>query len=213
MAGGAGYPTGLKWEHTRQQPGTARFIICNADEGDPGAFMDRTMLEGDPHRLLEGMLIAARAIGASRGYIYVRAEYPLAVKTLRQAIAQAQEYGVMGHNILGSGMDFDITIKEGAGAFVCGEETALIHSIEGQRGMPRMRPPYPSVHGLWGCPTNINNVETYCSVPSILLQGPGWFAGLGTPAAVEQGPRPHRCHQELGLGRSASWYGAARVDW
>ena len=178
--GGAGYPTGLKWEHTRQQPGTAKFIICNADEGDPGAFMDRTMLEGDPHRLLEGMLIAARAIGASRGYIYVRAEYPLAVKTLRQAIAQAQEYGVMGHNILGSGMDFDITIKEGAGAFVCGEETALIHSIEGQRGMPRMRPPYPSVHGLWGCPTNINNVETYCSVPSILLQGPGWFAEVGT---------------------------------
>lgn len=178
--GGAGYPTGLKWHYTRQQPGTPRFIICNADEGDPGAFMDRTMIEGDPHRLLEGMLIAAHAIGASRGYIYVRAEYPLAVKTLRRAIAQAREYGVLGSNILGSGMDFDITLKEGAGAFVCGEETALIHSIEGQRGTPRMRPPYPSEHGLWGCPTNINNVETYCSVPSILLQGPGWFAGLGT---------------------------------
>jgi NADH-quinone oxidoreductase subunit F len=178
--GGAGYPTGLKWELTRQQPGTPKFLICNADEGDPGAFMDRTMIEGDPHRLLEGMLIAARAIGASRGYIYVRAEYPLAVKTLRQAIKQAQEYGVVGRNILGSGMDFDLTIKEGAGAFVCGEETALIHSIEGQRGMPRMRPPYPSASGLWGCPTNINNVETYCSVPSILLNGPGWFAGLGT---------------------------------
>ena len=175
-----GYPTGRKWELTRQQPGTPKFIICNADEGDPGAFMDRTMIEGDPHRLLEGMLIAARAIGASRGYIYVRAEYPLAVKTLRRAITQAQEHGVVGRNILGSGMDFDLTIKEGAGAFVCGEETALIHSIEGKRGMPRMRPPYPSESGLWGCPTNINNVETYCSVPSIILNGPGWFAGLGT---------------------------------
>jgi NADH-quinone oxidoreductase subunit F len=178
--GVAGYPTGLKWELTRQQPGTPKFLICNADEGDPGAFMDRTMIEGDPHRLLEGMLIAARAIGASRGYLYVRAEYPLAVKTLRQAIKQAQEYGVVGRNILGSGMNFDLIIKEGAGAFVCGEETALIHSIEGLRGMPRMRPPYPSESGLWGCPTNINNVETYCSVPSILLRGPGWFAGLGT---------------------------------
>ena len=150
--GGAGYPTDLKWDYTRQQPGTSKCIICNADEGDPGAFMDRTMIEGDPHRLLEGMLIAARAIGASRGYIYVRAEYPLAVKTLRQAIMQAREHGVLGGNILGSGMDFDITIKEGAGAFVCGEETALIHSIEGQRGMPRMRPPYPSVHRAVGLP-------------------------------------------------------------
>jgi NADH:ubiquinone oxidoreductase subunit F (NADH-binding) len=178
--GGAGYPTGRKWELTRQQPGTLKFLICNADEGDPGAFMDRTMIEGDPHRLLEGMLIAARAIGASRGYIYVRAEYPLAVKTLRQSITQAQEHGMVGRNILGSGMDFDLTIKEGAGAFVCGEETALIHSLEGKRGMPRMRPPYPSASGLWGCPTNINNVETYCSVPSIILNGPGWFAGLGT---------------------------------
>ncbi len=178
--GGAGYPTGLKWDLTRRQPGTPKFIICNADEGDPGAFMDRTMIEGDPHRLLEGMVIAARAIGATQGYVYVRAEYPLAVKTLRQAIMQAREYGALGGNILGSGMDFDVTIKEGAGAFVCGEETALIHSIEGQRGIPRMRPPYPSEHGLWGCPSNINNVETYCSVPSILLQGPGWFADLGT---------------------------------
>jgi len=178
--GGAGYPTGLKWEHTRQQPGTPKFIICNADEGDPGAFMDRTMIEGDPHRLLEGMLIAAHAIGATQGYIYVRAEYPLAVKALRRAITQAQEYGVIGRNILGSGLDFTLTIKEGAGAFVCGEETALIHSIEGARGMPRLRPPYPSAQGLWGYPTNINNVETYCSVPSIILNGPGWFAGLGT---------------------------------
>jgi NADH-quinone oxidoreductase subunit F len=178
--GGAGYPTGQKWEITYQQTRQPKFIICNADEGDPGAFMDRTMIEGDPHRLLEGMLIAARAIGASKGYIYVRAEYPLAVRALRHAIEQAKAYGVTGTNILGSGMDFEFVIKEGAGAFVCGEETALIHSIEGMRGMPRMRPPYPSEHGLWGYPTNINNVETYASVPSIILNGPGWFAGMGT---------------------------------
>jgi NADH-quinone oxidoreductase subunit F len=178
--GGAGYPTGLKWEITQQQAGQPKFIICNADEGDPGAFMDRTMIEGDPHRLLEGMLIAARAIGASKGYIYVRAEYPLAVRALRHAIKQAKAYGVIGANILGSGMDFEFVIKEGAGAFVCGEETALIHSIEGKRGMPRMRPPYPSEQGLWGQATNINNVETYASVPSIILNGPGWFAGMGT---------------------------------
>jgi NADH-quinone oxidoreductase subunit F len=178
--GGAGYPTGQKWEITYQQTRQPKFIICNADEGDPGAFMDRTMIEGDPHRLLEGMLIAARAIGASKGYIYVRAEYPLAVRALRHAIEQAKTYGVTGTNILGSGMDFEFIIKEGAGAFVCGEETALIHSIEGMRGMPRMRPPYPSEHGLWGYPTNINNVETYASVPSIILNGPGWFADMGT---------------------------------
>ncbi|MFN8482007.1 MAG: NADH-quinone oxidoreductase subunit NuoF [Anaerolineae bacterium] len=179
--GGAGFPAGLKWELTRKQPGALKYIICNADEGDPGAFMDRTMIEGDPHRLIEGMLIAAWAIGATRGYIYVRAEYPLAVKALRRAIAQAHEYGVLGANILGSGLSFDIAIKEGAGAFVCGEETALMHSIEGQRGMPSMRPPYPSEHGLWGHPTNINNVETYASAPAILLNGPTWFANLGTP--------------------------------
>jgi NADH:ubiquinone oxidoreductase subunit F (NADH-binding) len=178
--GGAGYPTGLKWSLTRQQPARPKFVICNADEGDPGAFMDRTMIEGDPHRVLEGMLIAAWAIGASQGYLYVRAEYPLAVKALRTAIAQAAEHGMTGRNILGSGMDFELVLKEGAGAFVCGEETALIHSIEGERGMPRMRPPYPSEQGLWGRPTNINNVETYASVPSIVLNGPSWFAGLGT---------------------------------
>ena len=178
--GGAGFPTGQKWSLTRQQPGTRKFIICNADEGDPGAFMDRTMIEGDPHRVLEGMLIAGYAIGAGRGYLYVRAEYPLAVHALNEAIAQAREAGLIGSNILGSGMDFDFVVKEGAGAFVCGEETALMRSIEGQRGMPTMRPPYPSVAGLWGYPTNINNVETYASVPSILLNGPGWFAGLGT---------------------------------
>jgi NADH:ubiquinone oxidoreductase subunit F (NADH-binding)/(2Fe-2S) ferredoxin len=181
--GGAGYPTGLKWALTRQQPDPVRFVICNADEGDPGAFMDRTMMEGDPHRLLEGMAIAAWAIGAQRGYIYVRAEYPLAVATLRRAIEQARAYGALGRNVFGSGLDFDITLKEGAGAFVCGEETALILSIEGERGMPRMRPPYPSERGLWGHPTCINNVETLASVPSILLQGPSWFAGLGTAAS------------------------------
>ncbi len=178
--GGAGYPTGLKWAISRRQPDPIKYIICNADEGDPGAFMDRTMIEGDPHRVLEGMLIAARAIGASKGYIYIRAEYPLAVAALFEAIDQARAYGVVGKNILGSGMDFDFIIKEGAGAFVCGEETALMHSIEGYRGMPSMRPPYPSERGLWGHPTNINNVESYASVPSILLNGPDWFAGLGT---------------------------------
>lgn len=178
--GGAGYPTGLKWELTRRQPGAPKYLICNADEGDPGAFMDRTMIEGDPHRLLEGMLIAAWAIGATKGYVYVRAEYPLAVKTLRAAIAQARAAGLLGRNVFGSGLDFDIVIKEGAGAFVCGEETALMQSIEGYRGMPRMRPPYPSERGLWGKPTNINNVETFASVPSIVLQGPTWFASLGT---------------------------------
>lgn len=178
--GGAGFPTGTKWAIGRRQPGQRKYIICNADEGDPGAFMDRTMIEGDPHRVLEGMLIAARVIGASKGYIYIRAEYPLAVKALHEAIAQAKEYGVIGRNILGSGMDFEFVVKEGAGAFVCGEETALMRSIEGYRGMPTMRPPYPAESGLWGQPTNINNVETYASVPSILLNGPGWFAGMGT---------------------------------
>ena len=178
--GGAGFPTGIKWSIGRKQPGATKYIICNADEGDPGAFMDRTMIEGDPHRVLEGMLIAAYAMGASKGYIYIRAEYPLAVKALHEAIAQAKAYGVIGTNILGSGMDFDFVVKEGAGAFVCGEETALMRSIEGFRGMPTMRPPYPAESGLWGNPTNINNVETYASVPSILLNGPGWFAGMGT---------------------------------
>ncbi|MBI4675607.1 MAG: SLBB domain-containing protein [Chloroflexi bacterium] len=178
--GGAGFPTGMKWEITRKSKGTQKFIICNADEGDPGAFMDRTMIEGDPHRVLEGMLMGAYAMGASKGYIYVRAEYPLAVKALREAIKQAAAYGVTGKNILGSGMNFEFVIKEGAGAFVCGEETALMRSIEGKRGMPTMRPPYPSEHGLWGFPTSINNVETFASVPSILLNGPTWFANIGT---------------------------------
>jgi NADH:ubiquinone oxidoreductase subunit F (NADH-binding) len=178
--GGAGFPTGLKWEIGRSQPGKTKYIICNADEGDPGAFMDRTMIEGDPHRVLEGMLIAAHAIGATGGYIYIRAEYPLAVQMLHRAIEQARDYGVIGENILGSGLDFDFVVKEGAGAFVCGEETALMRSIEGYRGMPTMRPPYPSQQGLWGKPTNINNVETYAGIPAIVLNGPDWYAGLGT---------------------------------
>ena len=178
--GGAGFPTGLKWGFAHGKEAKPKYLICNADEGDPGAFMDRAMIEGDPHRLLEGMLIAAYAIGACKGYIYIRAEYPLAIKALRNAIQQAQEQGLTGKNIWGSGMDFDFIIKEGAGAFVCGEETALMHSIEGKRGMPRMRPPYPVDYGLWGYPTNINNVETLCSVPSIILSGPDWFASLGT---------------------------------
>ena len=181
--GGAGFPTGVKWGISRAQGASPKFVICNADEGDPGAFMDRTMIEGDPHRVLEGMLIAAHAIGATRGYIYIRAEYPLAVERLRVAIEQAREYGAAGDDVLGSGMAFDFVIKEGAGAFVCGEETALMRSIEGFRGMPTMRPPYPSVQGLWGYPTNINNVETYASVPSIILEGPDWFASMGTEAS------------------------------
>jgi NADH-quinone oxidoreductase subunit F len=178
--GGAGFPTGTKWALLAQSPVTPKFLICNADEGDPGAFMDRATIEGDPHRLLEGMLIAAYATGAGKGYIYVRAEYPQAVATLRQAIGEVTAYGLTGPNILNSGLDFEFVIKEGAGAFVCGEETALMHSIEGRRGMPSMRPPYPAEHGLWGYPSNINNVETLASIPSIILNGPAWFAGLGT---------------------------------
>ena len=178
--GGAGFPTGLKWELTRAQADRPTYLICNADEGDPGAFMDRTLIEGDPHRVLEGMLIAAWATGASGAYLYVRAEYPLAVAALEEAIEQAREHGAVGDDVFGSGMSFDFVIKEGAGAFVCGEETALMRSIEGYRGMPTMRPPYPSETGLWGHSTNINNVETFASVPSILLEGPDWFAGMGT---------------------------------
>ncbi len=178
--GGAGFPTGTKWQFTRKAPGERKFVVCNADEGDPGAFMDRSVLEGDPHSVLEGMIIAARAIGAEKGYIYVRAEYPLAVARLRIAIAQAREYGLLGHDILGSGLSFDIVIKEGAGAFVCGEETALIASIQGERGMPRPRPPFPAVRGLFGMPTNINNVETYASVAPIIRNGSGWYSSFGT---------------------------------
>ncbi|NPA75293.1 MAG: NADH-quinone oxidoreductase subunit NuoF [Euryarchaeota archaeon] len=177
--GGAGFPTGLKWKFARQATGE-KIIICNADEGDPGAFMDRNVLEGDPHRVIEGMIIGAYAIGASIGYIYVRAEYPLAIKRLKIALKQAREHGFLGENILGSGFSFDIRIKEGAGAFVCGEETALIASIEGKRGMPRPRPPYPAQKGLFGKPTNINNVETWANVPWIIKHGWEEYASLGT---------------------------------
>ena len=179
--GGAGFPTGLKWEATRKAKGREKFIICNGDEGDPGAFMDRSLLEADPHSVIEGMIIAAYAIGAKQGFVYVRAEYPLAVKRLRKAISDARERGFLGKSILGKrGFDFDIEIMEGAGAFVCGEETALIASLEGKRGMPRQRPPYPAEKGYNGKPTNINNVKTYASVPVIINKGADYFASIGT---------------------------------
>jgi NADH-quinone oxidoreductase subunit F len=178
--GGAGFPTGMKWEFAVKQDSDRKFIVCNADEGDPGAFMNRSVLEGDPHAVLEGMLIAGYTIGASEGYIYCRAEYPLALERLRLAIQQAQEQGFVGKNILGSGFDFHIKIKEGAGAFVCGEETALIASIEGKRGMPKTRPPYPAISGLWGKPTIINNVETLASVSLLFQNSPQWFNRYGT---------------------------------
>jgi NADH-quinone oxidoreductase subunit F len=178
--GGAGFPTGVKWGFAYQSTSREKFFVCNADEGDPGAFMDRSVLEGDPHRVLEGMAIASYAIGASHGYVYVRAEYPLAIKRLKRAIADAREAGFLGEDILGSGFSFDITIKAGAGAFVCGEETALIASIEGRRGMPRRRPPFPASSGLWGKPTIINNVETVANVSWIIRHGATEFASYGT---------------------------------
>jgi NADH-quinone oxidoreductase subunit F/NADP-reducing hydrogenase subunit HndC len=178
--GGAGFPTGSKWTFARNSKGDKKYLVCNADEGDPGAFMDRAVLEGDPHTVLEGMLIAAYAIGAREGYIYVRAEYPIAVNHIKKAAADARALGLLGENILGTDFSFDVKIKEGAGAFVCGEETALIASIEGRRGMPRTRPPFPAVSGLWGKPTNINNVETFANVPPIIHRGSDWYASLGT---------------------------------
>ncbi|MCD6329639.1 MAG: NADH-quinone oxidoreductase subunit NuoF [Candidatus Cloacimonetes bacterium] len=178
--GGAGFPTGLKWQFAYNNYADKKYVICNADEGDPGAFMDRSVLEGDPHEVLEGMLIAAYAIGSDTGFIYCRAEYPLAVKRLRIAIEKAKEKGFIGKNILGSDFDFDLTVYEGAGAFVCGEETALMKSIEGKRGMPTLRPPYPAESGLWGKPTNINNVETYSNVAWIIRNGAKKYADFGT---------------------------------
>ncbi len=178
--GGAGFLTGAKWDFTRKAPGDVKYVLCNADEGDPGAFMDRSVLEGDPHSLIEGMCVAAAAVGAAQGYVYVRAEYPLAVERLGAAIGQAREAGLLGRNILGTGFCFDLEIRMGSGAFVCGEETALITSIEGNRGEPRPRPPFPAVKGLWGRPTLLNNVETYANVPSIILKGGAWYAGHGT---------------------------------
>ena len=178
--GGAGFPTGLKWEFARKSAGDVKYVLCNADEGDPGAFMDRSVLESDPHAVLEGMIIAARAIDARQGYIYARTEYPLAVKRLGIAIHQAREYGLLGKNILGSGFDFDVDIYQGAGAFVCGEETALMRSIEGKRGMPRPRPPFPALKGLWEKPTILNNVETLANIAQIMLNGGRWYASVGT---------------------------------
>ena len=178
--GGAGFATGIKWQFCHDAPGDIKYVICNADEGDPGAFMDRALLEGDPHAVMEGILIGAYAIGASEGYIYIRAEYPLAIQRLRIAIKQMEEYGLIGDDIMGSGFRFHIKIKEGAGAFVCGEETAMMASIEGRRGMPRSRPPFPAQSGLWGKPTNINNVETWSNVSAILQRGAEWYASYGT---------------------------------
>jgi bidirectional [NiFe] hydrogenase diaphorase subunit len=178
--GGAGYPAGLKWATVAKSNGERKFVVCNADEGDPGAFMDRSILEGDPHRVLEGMAIAAYAVGASQGYIYVRGEYPLAIRRLQNAIQQAKKLGLLGSQIFESPFDFRIDIRIGAGAFVCGEETALMASIEGGRGTPRPRPPYPAEHGLWGFPTLINNVETFANIASIIRNGAEWFATIGT---------------------------------
>lgn len=178
--GGAGFPTGLKWEITRQSPGTEKYVVCNADEGDPGAFMDRSILEGDPHSVIEAMAINGFCTGASKGLVYIRAEYPLAIERLKTAIGQAREYGLLGEGIFGTNFSFDITLRYGAGAFVCGEETALIHSMEGHRGEPTMKPPFPSVKGYLGKPTNVNNVETFASIPVIFLKGADWFSSIGT---------------------------------
>jgi len=178
--GGAGFPTGLKWEFCQKSPGEIKYVLCNADEGDPGAFMDRSILEADPHSVVEGMTIAAKAIGANEGYVYCRAEYPLAVHRLQLAIDQAREYGLLGDNILDSGFSFDLHIYQGAGAFVCGEETALMRSIEGKRGMPRPRPPFPAVAGLWNRPTVLNNVETWANISQIIQHGGAWYAAIGT---------------------------------
>jgi NADH:ubiquinone oxidoreductase subunit F (NADH-binding)/(2Fe-2S) ferredoxin len=179
--GGAGYPTGTKWSFAAAENSKVKYVICNADEGDPGAFMDRSMLEGDPFSVIEGMMIGAFAMGASQGFCYIRAEYPTAIKRVQKALDQCRKAGLLGKNILGAGFDFDVEIRLGAGAFVCGEETSLIHSIEGARGQPSVRPPYPTTAGLWGKPTCINNVETFANVPVIVLYGSSWFARLGTP--------------------------------
>jgi NADH:ubiquinone oxidoreductase subunit F (NADH-binding) len=178
--GGAGFPTGLKWELCRGAPGETKHIICNADEGDPGAFMDRSIIESDPHAVLEGMAIGARAVGASKGHVYIRYEYPLARERLMKAIHQARDYGLLGQDILGTGFDFDVSIHRGAGAFVCGEETSLIASLEGRPPEPRVRPPFPTSSGVWDEPTNINNVETWANVREIVNRGGAWFAGIGT---------------------------------
>jgi bidirectional [NiFe] hydrogenase diaphorase subunit len=178
--GGAGFPTGVKWHYVRREDSEQKFVVVNGDEGDPGAYMDRTVMEDDPHRVLEGMMIAAYAVGAQYGYFYVRGEYPIAVDRLRRAIRDARRRKILGKSVMGTDFKFDADVRIGAGAFVCGEETALIHSIEGKRGTPRMRPPYPSTQGLWGFPTVINNVETMASIPSIINNGADWYSQIGT---------------------------------
>lgn len=178
--GGAGFPTGKKWFFTKIAEGDQKYVVCNADEGDPGAFMDRSILEGDPHCIIEAMMIAGYSIGSNKGYIYVRAEYPIAVKRFQNAIDAAKEYGILGKNIFGTEFEFDLEIRLGAGAFVCGEETALLESIEGRSGRPRLKPPFPANSGLWGKPTLINNVETYANITKIILNGAEWYSGIGT---------------------------------
>ena len=178
--GGAGFPTGKKWGFVKIEEEKEKYVVCNADEGDPGAFMDRSILEGDPHSVIEAMAIAGYAVGAQRGFIYVRAEYPIAVQRLRTAIEQEREYGFLGENIFGTDFSFDVEVRLGAGAFVCGEETALLESIEGRRGQPRLKPPFPAHSGLWGKPTLINNVETYANVTRIILNGAKWYSSIGT---------------------------------
>jgi len=178
--GGGGFPTGLKWGFARGYQADQKYVICNADEGDPGAFMDRSILEGDPHSVIEAMIICGYSIGATKGRVYIRAEYPLAIKRLEFAIGQARDYGLLGNDILGSGIDFDIELTLGAGAFVCGEETALIHSMEGERGEPTTKPPFPAESGYWNKPTNVNNVETFANIPAILLKGASWYSSIGT---------------------------------
>ncbi|MDR1101606.1 MAG: NADH-quinone oxidoreductase subunit NuoF [Clostridiales bacterium] len=178
--GGGGFPTGVKWEATRKSESDKKYIVCNADEGDPGAFMDRSLMEGDPHAVIEAMAIAGHAIGADEGLVYIRAEYPLAVHRLKTAISQAFSYGMLGNNIMGSGFNFKVRMSLGAGAFVCGEETSLMNSVQGERGEPRVKPPFPAQHGIWNQPTNINNVETYANIPQIILKGADWFSSIGT---------------------------------
>lgn len=181
--GGAGFPAGIKWDAVRRASGTKKYVICNADESEPGTFKDRVIMEGDPFTIIESMLIAAYAVGANEGYIYIRGEYRLALERIQNAINQARDYGVIGKDIFGTGFDFDLHIHAGAGAYICGEETALLESIEGGRGEPRVKPPYPTTHGLWGCPTLINNVETFANIPPIILYGSDWFRSYGTPSS------------------------------
>ena len=209
--GGAGFSTGAKWEFLRKAVASRKFLICNADEGDPGAYMNRNEIEGDPHSLIEGMAIGAYITGAAEGVIYIRAEYPLAVQQLNQAVSQAREYGLLGKDILGRGFSFDIEVVEGAGAFVCGEETALIASLEGRAGRPRPRPPFPAQKGLWGYPTNINNVETWFNIAPIIARGPAWFAETGSGGELRhQGVFPGRQGQQHRAGRNAAGHAAGQ---